>query len=213
MLGDSVRRRQPKRFGSTADDDDAPTRNWGRGLLWLAGALLLPLLIGYLIAVFVIFPPTEVAGAGVPVPDLIGLSTSEAQRELVAAGLGDMHTEQLPHPEAEPGSIIAQSPLPGQQLRAGSVVRIAVSSGPPRVVVPDVLGFGIERAASMLQRAGFEITRTDQESPAPAGRVIRTEPEPGQGLVLPASVNLIVSAGPPSLPEPGATPDTIPPPR
>ncbi|HEX6135060.1 MAG TPA: PASTA domain-containing protein [Longimicrobiales bacterium] len=212
MLGDSVRRRQPRRYAS-GSDDGAPPRDWKRSLLWLAAALLLPLLIGWLIAVYVIFPPTEMTGDGVAVPDLIGLDASAAQRELVAAGLGDMQTEQLPHPEAEPGSIIAQSPLPGQQLRAGSDVRIAVSSGPPRVVIPDVLGFSAERAASMLSRAGFQVTRSEQESPAPAGRVIRTDPEPGQGLVLPAAVTLIVSAGPPALPQPGALPDTTPPPR
>jgi eukaryotic-like serine/threonine-protein kinase len=149
------------------------------------------------------------SGSGTPTPDLIGRTTSEAQRQLVAAGLGDMQVTELPHPHAEPGTIIAQSPLPGQQLRPGADVRVALSSGRARVMVPDVLGFGADRAESLLRQAGFQVTRSVQESPAQAGRVIRTDPEPGQPLVLPASVTLILSAGPPEIPDTGVFPDSI----
>ena len=211
MLGDSVRRRQPKRFSSSSDDDGAPrSRDWRRALLWLALALVLPLLVGYFVAVYVIFPPTEAVGNGIRVPDMIGLTIEEAQRELVAAGLGGIEPTTLPDPDVEEGRIVAQSPLPGQQLRAGAGVRVATSAGPPRAVVPDVLGFTAARAEAMLTRAGFGVTQSLQESPAPEGRVIRTDPEPGQSRVLPANVTLIISAGPPALPDPGAFPDSIP---
>lgn len=210
MLGDSVRRRLPKR--RTAREPGEPRahgeRNWKRILLALAAALVVPFAIGYVVAVYVLFPPTEVSGSGTPVPDLRGRTTSEAQRELVAAGLGDLEITELPHPDADPGTVIAQSPLPGQQLRPGADVRIALSSGPARVMVPDVLGFGADRAESMLARAGFTVTRADLESPAPAGQVIRTDPGPGQPLALPASVTLIISTGPAAVPDPGAFPDS-----
>ncbi|MBR9990828.1 MAG: PASTA domain-containing protein [Gemmatimonadetes bacterium] len=209
MLGDSVRRRQPKRRAPRAGSDrPRGERNWRRLLGGLVIALIVPFLIGYLIAVYVLFPPTEVSGAGLPVPDLHGRTTSQAQRDIVAAGLGDMQITELPHPDADEGTIIAQSPLPGQQLRRGADIRIAVSSGPARVMMPDVLGFSAERAESMLVRAGFTVSRSEQESPAPAGRVIRTEPEPGQPQVLPATVTLIVSSGPPAVPDAGVFPDS-----
>ena len=209
MLGDSVRRRQPKRrtarerSGSAARD-----RNWKRTLIAVAAALLVPFAIGYILAVYVLFPPTEVSGSGTPVPDLIGATTGEAQRRLVEAGLGEMEITELPHPDAEQGTIIAQSPLAGQQLRPGAGLRVALSSGPARVLVPDVLGFSADRAESLLGRAGFDVARAEQESPADSGRVIRTDPEPGLPQVLPATVTLIVSTGPPALPEPGAFPDS-----
>ena len=66
-----------------------------------------------------------------------------------------------------------------------------------------------ELRESMLTRAGFTVTRSEQESPAPAGRVIRTDPDPGYPLVLPAPVTLIVSTGPAELQDPGAFPDSI----
>ena len=187
-------------------------RDWKRILVALAAVLVVPFLIGYLVAVYVLFPPTQVSGSGTPTPDLIGRTTSEAQRELVAAGLGAMTVSELPHPEAEPGTIIAQSPLPGQQLRPGAGVRVALSAGPARVNVPDVLGFGADRAESMLTQAGFQVTRVEEESAAAQGRAIRTDPEPGQPTLLPASVTLIVSAGPPAVPDSGVPPDSAVPP-
>jgi eukaryotic-like serine/threonine-protein kinase len=215
MLGDSVRRRLPKRHMERESREPRERGSWKRRLLTLAGVLLIPFAIGYLVAVYVWFPPTAVSDGGSPVPDLIGLTISEAQRELVAARLGDIATTELPHPEIEAGRIIAQSPLPGQQLRDGAGVRVGLSSGRARVVLPDVLGFSADRAESMLTRAGFQVTRAQQESAAEAGQVIRTDPEPGQQRTLPATVTLIVSSGPPAEPEPGAFPDTttIPPPR
>lgn len=208
MLGDSVRRRQPKRHMPREDGAAPLDGKWKRVLIGLAAALVVPFAIGYVFAVFVMFPPTEVSGSGTSTPDLIGRTTGEAQRDLVAAGLGDMQVMELPHPDAEPGTIIAQSPLPGQQLRRGAGVRVALSSGRARVLIPDVLGFSADRAESMLTQAGFQVTRSMLQSPAPEGRVIRTNPEPGQALELPASVELIVSEGPPEILDSGVLPDT-----
>jgi eukaryotic-like serine/threonine-protein kinase len=210
MLGDSVRRRQPKRRAPRQRGEGGASgdRNWPRLLAGVAAALLIPFLVGYVIAVYMLFPPAEESGAGAPVPDLNGRTAGEAQRDIVAAGLGDIEITELPHPDADAGTVIAQSPLPGQRLRPGSDVRIAVSSGPAQVMMPDVLGFSADRAASMLVRAGFTVTQSEQESPAAAGRVIRTEPEPGQPQVLPAEVTLIVSSGPPAVQDPGMFPDT-----
>jgi beta-lactam-binding protein with PASTA domain len=37
-------------------------------------------------------------------------------------------------------------------------VRVALSAGRPRAVVPDVIGFSATRAESLLRRAGFEVS-------------------------------------------------------
>lgn len=208
MLGESLRRRQ-----KTARSPRPPggRRRWRPLLVALPLALLVPFALGYLLAVYVIFPPPpDVGGTGIGVPELVGRPSSEAQRELVAAGLGALEVTELPHPTAPAGQVIAQSPLPGQQLRAGAGVRVALSAGQPRVVVPDVYGYGAERAEVMLQRAGFAVQRAEQESAVPAGRVIRTEPEPAQVLPLPATITLVVSTGPPPAAMDTIPPDTLP---
>jgi eukaryotic-like serine/threonine-protein kinase len=209
MLGESVRRRQ--RSGRSAQGKPGsrgPRSKWRPLMLVVPVALVLPFVIGYLIAVYLMFPPppAETAGTGIAVPNLVGSSATDAQRALAAAGLGDLLVTELPHPTAAAGQVIAQSPLPGQQLRGGAAVRVALSAGRPQAVTPDVYGYSADRAESMLQRAGFEVQRLDEESTLAAGRVIRTEPSSGQVLGLPAVITLVVSSGPP-LPEP----DTMPP--
>ena len=214
MLGDSVRRRNPQR-------KPRARRSRGRGLplrFWIPavlGALLLPFGIGYLLAAFVLFPaPRTEPVAGIPVPALRGLSTTAAERALAEAGLGRLVVTRFPNPRAPEGEVVAQSPLPGQQWRSGADVRVGVSSGAPRSPVPDVLGETADRAEQALRRAGFEVTRTDVESPIAAGRVVSLEPAVGAEVRLPATVELRVSLGPPPVDslviEPQPPPDTVP---
>jgi eukaryotic-like serine/threonine-protein kinase len=205
MLGESVRRRQPRRRERPAGQGGRWSGRLRPLLLLLPLAVLAPFAIGYMLAVYVLFPPLPAAGDGIAVPDLIGYSTADAQGLLAEAGLGPLELLELPHPTAPAGTIIAQTPLPGQQLRPGVSATVAVSTGQPRVMVPDVSGFSAERAESLLRRAGFDVERTDEESTVAPNRVIRTDPEPAQQRALPAVVTIVVSSGPP----PPVEPDTV----
>jgi hypothetical protein len=205
VLGESVRRRQR---GGRRSSPFRPFR-WKSLLIVLPFALLLPFLIGYLIAIYVVFPAPAVTGVGIPVPELVGRSALEARQELAVAGLGELQTTELPHPSAPAGQVVAQSPLPGQQLRSGAGVRVAVSAGRPRTTVPDVSGFGADRAEVMLRRSGFDPQRVMEEHALAAGRVIRTEPAAGEERMLPATVTVIISSGPPP-PADTLPPDTLP---
>jgi serine/threonine-protein kinase len=159
--------------------------------------------IGYLIAVFLIFPPTRVARGGVPVPKLTGLDLKGAQKELSTVGLVLGDTMALPNTVEPRGAIVAQSPLEGQQLQPGAAVRVAVSSGAPRAVLPDVTGFAVAKAATLLASLGFQVTQQTETSNNEAGRVLRMDPRPGAAYDLPAPVTVVVSA-----PPPGAVPDS-----
>jgi eukaryotic-like serine/threonine-protein kinase len=212
MLGDSVRRRQGHRAARQREPKPRGGRSaWKKWLPAAIAAAVIPFGVGYLLAVYVFFPPADAGVAGIPVPSVVGLQAVEAEAALTAAGLGALEVSELPHPQQRQGTIIAQSPLPGQQLRAGSVVRVAVSAGPPRAVVPDVVGFEIDRVQRLLIRLGFLIEMRIEESDVPEGRVIRVDPQPGTERELPATVMLTVSSGPPPLefePDPLA-PDTL----
>jgi eukaryotic-like serine/threonine-protein kinase len=203
VLGDSVRRRQPQRRRRAARSA-ADRRRWRPLLLALPFAVIVPFLIGYLVAVLVVFPPLPEALDGIPVPDLAGRTAADAQRALADIGLGPIEATELPHPTAAAGVVVAQSPLPGQQLRAGAGVTVALSTGRPRAVVPDVAGFGADRAETMLRRAGFDVVRMLEEGPLAPDRVIRTEPAAAHVLPLPAAITLVVSTGPPPV-----EPDTL----
>lgn len=183
----------------------------GKVLLRAAGIVAALFTAGYLLAVYVLFPPLSVPKDGTVVPNLVGRSVSDARRELASLGLTVTDSIQFPHPTVASGLILAQDPLPGQQMRTRGTVSVGVSTGLPSVMVPDVVGFSVDRATRLLRRLGFEVNQTFEESERAAGIVIRTSPSAGEGESLPARVLLVVSSGPAFVPDtlaPGLPPDT-----
>ena len=164
------------------------------------GILLLTFGIGYLVAVRLLFPPLPEPEVGIAVPDVRGQRVWAADRQLRPLGLVAGDITELAHPTESPGIIIAQSPLPGQQLRSGGTVRFAVSAGAPRAQVPNVTGFDVARALAVLSQLGFSADQRREQSERPAGTVLRTVPAPGQRQRVPARVLIVVSSGPPPPP-------------
>ena len=120
---------------------------------------------------------------------------------------------QLAHPTQPPGIVIAQSPLAGQQLRSLGAVRLGVSSGLPRVPVPNVIGFSAERARAAMASVGFQTEEMTIEDEMPVGTVVRVSPPVGSDEPVPSRVLLYVSSGPPPQVVPdtlAAPPDTVP---
>ena len=150
---------------------------------------------GYLVAVYVLFPPPPVPEDGIQVPDLSGLTVASAADRLRPAGLALGDTVRLPHATVGPGLVVAQDPMPGQQSRNGGQVHLGVSSGLPAATVPDVAGLAARRAQNLLTRLGFDVSQTLEPSRSPNGTVIRTVPESGVRQPLPARVVMIVSSG------------------
>lgn len=201
-LGDSIRRRGRKRSPKKAQRTQRPsgTRLVFPGWSWvLAGLLVMPVgfAAGYYVVMHVIFPTPVVAESGIVVPDLLGLSVNDAERQLAGVGLVPGDISRISHPRKSPGTVIAQTPLAGQQLPAGLGVNMAISSGRPQGRVPDLVGFPKAHAEDLATRIGFDIDSRRQEALAPAGQVIEIEPPPGTTLELPAQIRLVVSTGPP----------------
>ena len=169
-----------------------------------SGLIALALFVaGYLVAVYLLFPPPDAPDDGIAVPDLTGLSVGTANQRLAALKLEVGDTVSLPNNATGPGLIVAQSPLPGQQLRPGDRVRVGLSAGLAAVTVPELAGMGARRAENLLSRLGFDVDQVFEVSYQPNGVVIRTSPEAGTRHPLPRRVLLIVSSGPPAT-------DTIP---
>jgi beta-lactam-binding protein with PASTA domain len=173
------------------------------------GLLLGTFGIGYLVATRMLFPPLPTPVNGIAVPDLSGQLINEVERRLSPLGLERGAVVRISHPRQPPGIIVAQSPLPGQQLRQGGAVSFAVSSGLPSVQVPNVIGFDVARATAVLSQLGLAADQTTEINERPAGTVIRISPEPGQRQPIPARVRITVSAGPPPPPPEPPTDSTI----
>jgi beta-lactam-binding protein with PASTA domain len=210
-LGSSIRRRRKGgRSGSIwnrvvpkwiREDKDGKSRwtflkdPWTLGLL--AALSVAGFAGGYLISTRVVYPPPPPPGDLFPVPDLTGQSPEAAADTLATLGLVLGAVDSMAHPGAPMGQIIGQSPLPGQLSLPGGSVRLALSTGPERRPVPDVLRLDGDRARVVLETSGFVVTVDSVESSDPRGRVMAMVPEPGAEAVIPAEVRLRVSMGPP----------------
>jgi beta-lactam-binding protein with PASTA domain len=90
------------------------------------------------------------------VASVVGKTSSEAAAALRAEMFVPRALSQH-SPAVAPGLVIRQRPAAGSPLLRGSRVRYWVSSGPPKVSVPDVVGAGEGGATDTLKAAGFSV--------------------------------------------------------
>jgi eukaryotic-like serine/threonine-protein kinase len=181
-----------------------PARSSGSLILRLVLVALAAFTLGYLITAFLFFggrPGDDVA----TVPDLRGHSEPEARALVREAGLTPEMTAPLENPNVPEGIVLAQVPLPGEEVAPGSVVRITTSAGPERRRVPDVTALAADEARTLLVRSGFDVVMEEHTAALPPGRVIEITPSPGTEVEIPSTIRLVVSTGPPLSPVPDLT--------
>jgi serine/threonine-protein kinase len=140
----------------------------------------------------------------VEVPDVTGLTLTEARIALEADGfvVGEVTTDN--DPEVEPELIISQTPAGNTDAPEGSTVDLVVSIGPGAEPIPDVLDQPEADARRALEDAGFEVdTVTEYSDDVALGNVIRTEPGATEEAEPGSTVLMVVSDGP----EPVAVPN------
>ncbi|MBW3535684.1 MAG: PASTA domain-containing protein [Gemmatimonadetes bacterium] len=208
-MGDSLRRRRggsrkgasgPGKGGRRGGDG-----GWPKVLAWALGLGLGAFLVGYGLATLVLFPAPAPPEDLLDVPDLRGRQVSDAAEMLLDLGLVLGVVDSLRHPSVDSGRVVGQAPLPGQLARADASVRITVSLGAERRVVPDVARLRADRAVRLLGATGFVVSADSVQADEPRGSVLEIDPAPGTELPLPGEVQVIVSLGPPRV----AMPDLL----
>ena len=153
--------------------------------------------LGYVVATRVVFPAPAPPPELPAVPDLVGLDLEGAGARAREAGLALGAIDSMYHPTASIGSILGQSPLPGQLAVPGAAIELAISLGAEERTVPDMVGQPEDRARLLLATNGFAVAVDTVESLEPRGEVVAMEPEAGTGVSLPFEVRLAISPGPP----------------
>ena len=161
-------------------------------------------LVGYLLTAFLFFGGGSRADV-VTVPDVRALEMGDARESLDDSELELVVGDSLPNPTIPAGAVVAQSPLPGQEVAPETQVRVILSQGPERRVVPRVEGYPPSQAERMLAASGFQVSVQRVSDLRAAGRVVGTSPQAGSSVRMPAAVRLLVSAGPPIVAMPSVT--------
>ncbi|MGH3079666.1 MAG: Stk1 family PASTA domain-containing Ser/Thr kinase [Gaiellaceae bacterium] len=161
---------------------------------WLLGILVLA---GALVAGFYVWNQIqdEISGAKpVIVPFVEGQRWPEARQNIREAGLRAIQINRS-HESVPPGIVFDQNPDAGERVPKGNAVRVIVSSGKPRVAVPDVLGAREADAVVTLRAAGLVPDTRDIFSDKPAGTVIAQDPKGGTSVVKGGTVRINISKG------------------
>jgi serine/threonine-protein kinase len=92
----------------------------------------------------------------IPAPDLDGIAASVARQRLEAESLNGK-SRRAASESTPKGRIFKQKPAAGATVSRGDTITFWVSSGPPRIYVPDVVGLSQGEATAMLEEAGFTV--------------------------------------------------------
>ena len=91
-----------------------------------------------------------------PAPDLSGVVASVARQRLADQTLNGKSRRSASE-TAPKGQIFKQRPAAGATVARGDTVTFWVSSGPPVITVPDVVGLSRGDAIAQLEAAGFTV--------------------------------------------------------
>jgi serine/threonine-protein kinase len=91
----------------------------------------------------------------VRVPDVTGDTLAAAEATLTNEELVVGNVIKRASSTQAPGTVIAQSPVPGNTLHAGGKVELTVAKAPREVEVPNVVGAAEVAAVSHLKHSGF----------------------------------------------------------
>lgn len=134
----------------------------------------------------------------VRVPNIVGLSISEAERILAAEGLSLRVTREV-NSELPVNTVVRQDPEANRVVRAGREIGVHVSIGLEMVTVPDLTNLSERESRLRLAQFGLEIGEVSHayHPNMPPDLVIAQEPEPDTRVRVGSKVNLVFSTGAP----------------
>ena len=136
-------------------------------------------------------------GSRIVVPSVVGASVEEATAALEPLGLRSEVTEKRFDEDIAAGKILESNPSGGDKIDAGGIVKLIISKGQERYVIPVLTGLKPEAAIKTLTSQPLKSAGIVEEfnSTIPKGLVISTNPSNGQKVKRDTPVTVIVSKG------------------
>ena len=181
-----------------------------RGWVWafiIAFLLLLAVVIGLVASGRIgggTAPTIATASAtAAAVPDLTGMTESEAKKALEAVGLEYSRGDDVASDTVAQGIFVSSDPGAGTKAVYGTTVTVHFSSGSAMVSVPDVTGKTQAEARTAIEGAGLTVGNVTSEDAAgvDSGDVVRTDPVSGTSVQRKSSVSIVVASGNVTVPD------------
>ncbi|MFJ8145342.1 Stk1 family PASTA domain-containing Ser/Thr kinase [Streptomyces sp. NPDC096048] len=139
------------------------------------------------------------SGQFTKVPPLLSKTEAQARDRLEDSGLDVGKVRHAYSDTVERGKVISTDPGVGTRIRKNDSVSFTISDGPDTVKLPDVQGYKLDRARTLLKDEGLEpgmVTRAFSDE-VPKGFVVSTKPKTGTTVRAGSAVALVVSKGSP----------------
>ncbi|MEV6762411.1 Stk1 family PASTA domain-containing Ser/Thr kinase [Streptomyces sp. NPDC051105] len=127
------------------------------------------------------------------VPNFVGQTYADAQKMAVNSGLKLGTPTKKACNSAPKGSVCSQDPVLGSDVNKGDTINLVVSTGAPKVAVPDVQGLTFDKAEEQLTAKGFRVEKKTQVSEQTAGVVIGQDPSGDTELEKGSTITLTVA--------------------
>ncbi|WP_329274083.1 Stk1 family PASTA domain-containing Ser/Thr kinase [Streptomyces sp. NBC_01451] len=176
---DRSRRRQPKKSNTSTI------------LLAVAGVLVL---VGAILIGKWVFDGQAVNDSAFKNPNFVSQSKADAQQAAVNVELKLTFTEK-PCENEPKGNICEQNPKAGVDVKKGDTIALVVSTGAPKVVVPNVINLSLEEAQAKLTGDGYQFTvktKTRESSEEP-NSVLDQDPASGQEVEKGSTITLTIA--------------------
>ncbi|MFI0964291.1 Stk1 family PASTA domain-containing Ser/Thr kinase [Streptomyces sp. NPDC021080] len=179
--------------------DDRPDRrrqkknnsNTSTILLVVAGVLVL---IGAILIGKYAFSGKGTGNDSFKVPNFVSHTLSDARQ---MADNRDLKLSPTRKPcDKEPkGNICSQSPTFGSTVKKGDTINVVVSTGAPKVVVPNVTGKTLDEATKILgaDKYGFTVKTKFEESEEAPNKVLEQNPSLGDEVEKGSTITLTIS--------------------
>ena len=136
-------------------------------------------------------------GSRIVVPSTIGATQSEVTAALNPLGLTSIVKEQQFSEDIAEGLVIQSIPQGGGRIDQGGVVKLIISKGPERYLLPSIAGLTPDAAAKVLAKFPLSLQANSEEFSAKVakGYVIDSNPPAGEKVKRDAIVVIRVSKG------------------
>jgi serine/threonine-protein kinase len=176
--------------GTPTSREDLERKKRTRNLI----IVLVLLLVALGVIAFFLLRSLGVFGNNVTVPNVVGLTASQATQTLrndhLTVGSSTVRTSNTTK-----GNVLSTDPKAGASVSKNSAVKLVVSGGPniPTVVVPSVTGQQLTQAIALLQGDNLGYTVHNVTSNQPVGTVLSQDPAGGTKILETHKVTLTVS--------------------
>ena len=136
-------------------------------------------------------------GSRVVVPSTVGATQSEVTAALTPLGLTSIVIERRYSEEIEADHVIESIPAGGGKVDQGGTVKLVLSKGPERYVIPAVQGLTPEAALAAISKYPLKVATNIEvfDATVPKGFVISATPASGTKVKRNATITLTISKG------------------